>query len=231
MQRIEPAEGLSALLYQPSEVSSPVGLVLTHGLTSSAASMDLLANYLCERGVPVMCPDLPGHILGASTRPMRGFRDACLAVRECAEYARQLWSMPVVLAGHSLGGAASLCIAAELPHIAGAVGITIGLDAGNGFNTPIGQAMRASRRSYLIGCTPEQMLSEVRTAMHGFTGLGGRPLLLVSAKGDVIMSEEEIQQLALQCQPAAQTVQVNATHLTAPDACKVLLLRFISTFN
>lgn len=228
MQRVQPAEDLSALLYQPNEVTSPIGLVLTHGLTSSAASMDLLANYLCEKGVPVMCPDLPGHILGASTRPMHGFSDACLAVQECADYARQLWSMPVVLAGHSLGGAASLCVAAEQPHVAGAVGITIGLDAGRGFNTPIGLAMRASRQSYLVGCTPELMLSEVRSAMHGFTGIGGRPLLLVSARGDVIMSEEEIQQLALQCQPVAQTVQVNATHLTAPDACKVLLLRFLS---
>lgn len=206
--------------------------MLTHGLTSSAVSMDLLANYLCGKGLPVLCPDLPGHLLGASSRQVSGFSDVCLAIRECAEYARQLWSMPLVLAGHSLGGAASLCVTADLPWVTGAVGIAIGIDAGRGFDGPIGQSMRASRSGYLAGCTPELMLAEVRESMHDFRGIGDRPLLLVAAKGDVIMSADEINELATQCQPVATVVEVNATHLAAPDACKALLHRyFLSLFT
>lgn len=189
--------------------------------------MDLLANYLCTKGYAVMCPDLPGHILGASTRPLTCFAEAKQAVIECAEYAKQHWNLPVVLAGHSLGGAASLCAAAELNWVAGVCAIAIGIDAGRGFSGPIGQAMRENRQRYLQGCDAEQILQQVSQAMHAFRGIGDRPTTLVAAKGDVIMTEQEIRELAAQCTPPADVQTVNATHLTAPDACKALLLRFL----
>ncbi len=75
-------------------------VVLVHGAWHGAWCWDLVVEQLGEQQVPVVAVDLPGH--GASTEPLtdlHGHGDAVRAALDAVDG-------PVVLVGHSYGGAA-----------------------------------------------------------------------------------------------------------------------------
>jgi pimeloyl-ACP methyl ester carboxylesterase len=113
-----------------------VGVVLVHGIRTSASMWRPQLEYLGERGNPAVAVDLPGH----GTRRSETFTlDEAFAtidgaVRDAAR------SGPVLLVGHSMGGLLSLEYAGaeDPPPIAGFIGA--GCTA-----IPRGAALRAYR--------------------------------------------------------------------------------------
>ena len=97
-----------------------VGVVLVHGIRTSASMWRPQVEYLAERGTPVIAVDLPGHgtRLPEDFTVDGAFQTIDDAVRELAERG------PVLLVGHSMGGLLALEYAGAdpVPPIAGFVG-------------------------------------------------------------------------------------------------------------
>lgn len=97
-------------------------VVLLHGLFDDHRAFRDLSRRLAALGHAVVAADLPGH--GENPRAAADFDDLCAGV------AAQLPPGPVVLAGHSLGGAVAARLAAARRSVAGLVLIApLGLGA------------------------------------------------------------------------------------------------------
>lgn len=97
-------------------------VVLLHGLFDDHRAFRELSRRLAALGHAVVAADLPGH--GENPRAAADFDDLCAGV------AAQLPPGPVVLAGHSLGGAVAARLAAARRSVAGLVLIApLGLGA------------------------------------------------------------------------------------------------------
>lgn len=135
--------------------------LLVHGFT---CSMDLaitrrVAEGLAGEGLAVLRLDLPGHGKSGGVFAETNFSQFRAAVLAAVAYMRQHLAAPTVLVGHSLGGAAILAAAAEIPE-AKAIA-TIGTPA------DVGEVVR------LIGASPEEVQrtgqADVTIDGHRFT--------------------------------------------------------------
>lgn len=98
------------------------GALVIHGLTSTPASMFVVAEALAEAGFTVEVPLLPGHGTSVEDLHRTGWGDWTAAVdRACADLFARCAS--VVVVGQSMGGTLALWLAAEHPEIAGVVAI------------------------------------------------------------------------------------------------------------
>ncbi len=119
--------------------------LLVHGFT---CSMDLaitrrIAEGLAGEGLAVFRFDLPGHGKSGGEFSESNFTDYRAAVLAAVAYMREQYAAPTVLVGHSLGGAAILAAASEVPE-AKAIA-TIGTPAN------VAEVVR------LIGASPEEV--------------------------------------------------------------------------
>ncbi len=119
--------------------------LLVHGFT---CSMDLaitrrIAEGLAGEGLAVLRFDLPGHGKSGGEFSQSNFTDYRAAVLAAVDYLRAMNAAPTVLVGHSLGGAAILAAASEIPE-AKAIA-TIGTPA------DVAEVVR------LIGASPEDV--------------------------------------------------------------------------
>lgn len=92
--------------------------LLVHGFT---CSMDLaitrrIAEGLAGEGLAVLRFDLPGHGKSGGVFAETNFSDYKAAVLAAVQFMRSQYEAPTVLVGHSLGGAALLAAAAEIPE-------------------------------------------------------------------------------------------------------------------
>lgn len=92
--------------------------LLVHGFT---CSMDLaitrrIAEGLAGEGLAVLRFDLPGHGKSSGEFSEGNFSDYRAAVLAAVAHMRSNYQAPTVLVGHSLGGAAILAAAAEIPE-------------------------------------------------------------------------------------------------------------------
>lgn len=135
--------------------------LLVHGFT---CSMDLaitrrIAEGLAGEGLAVFRFDLPGHGKSGGVFAESNFSQYRAAVLAAVAYMRAKHAAPTVLVGHSLGGAALLSAATDIPE-AKAVA-TIGTPA------DVGEVVR------LIGASPDEILSagaaDVEIDGHRFT--------------------------------------------------------------
>lgn len=88
------------------------GVLLTHGFTGSPSEMRLLGNFLHHKGFTVLAPRLVGH--GSSVQEMEHclWQDWLQSVEDGYFLLRQLCDK-VSIAGLSMGGILSLCLAAR----------------------------------------------------------------------------------------------------------------------
>ena len=88
-------------------------VVLFHGLAANKLIMSYLARSLAELGVLVYVPDLPGH--GRTTGPFaaQNTQDCALSLVRGLAARGLIAPNRTILAGHSMGGAIALRIAAE----------------------------------------------------------------------------------------------------------------------
>lgn len=92
--------------------NSPVSVVLIHGYTGYTGDLYDIARHMHSRGYTMHLPRLPGHgtnsgdFLASDHRMwLRAAVDAYLTAAA--------WGNPVVVMGHSMGGALAACIAAQ----------------------------------------------------------------------------------------------------------------------
>lgn len=119
--------------------------LLVHGYTCSMelAVMRRIAQGLAGEGLAVLRFDLPGHGKSGGAFADSNFSDYRAAVLAAVDHMRRELSAPSILVGHSLGGAALLSAAPEIPE-AKAIA-TIGTPA------DVGEVVR------LIGASPEEV--------------------------------------------------------------------------
>ncbi len=108
---------------EPISGEAQGSVVLLHGLSANKKIMEYMARGFSEQGLRVFVPDLPGH--GRTPGPF-SFSSA----ERCSElFLRQLVvhgsadPAHTILAGHSLGGAIALRLAARIP-VAGVVAVS-----------------------------------------------------------------------------------------------------------
>jgi pimeloyl-ACP methyl ester carboxylesterase len=98
-------------------------LALVHGAGGNHTLWAEVYRGLRDRGVPVLAPDLPGH--GGNRAPARRTIDAC--AEAVAQFLSEIGVVEYAVAGHSLGGAAALALAARAPEgLRGAGAISTG---------------------------------------------------------------------------------------------------------
>ncbi len=86
-------------------------VVLVHGAWHGAWCWSALQSRLDDRGIASMAIDLPGH--GASTLPLGDLHGDAQHVADVLN----AWGRPVVLVGHSYGGAVITEAAVRSPHV------------------------------------------------------------------------------------------------------------------
>ena len=97
----------------------PPLVVLVHGAWHGAWCWAALQAELDRRGVPSLAVDLPGH--GVSPRPIGGLHDDATAIAAVLDHLAAGGAGPIVLVGHSYGGAVITQAAAgrdDIAHLA-----------------------------------------------------------------------------------------------------------------
>lgn len=219
---------LAGLVYTPDGEAQRLGVVLAHGYTASKASMDLLAAYLCGRGYSCLAFDFRGHKLGGSNGELNAASEAVEDLDAAAQWAgAHFGPVPCVLVGHSMGALVSLVLAGQRPEIAGVAAIATGPRPTRGFAGKVGQAMLAQRADYVTGLEPLRLLAQMDELAQGIGALDGRPALFVAARGDVLMKPEKVRELALRVGPTAEYVEVDGSHLEAPDRARGVVANWL----
>ena len=94
-------------------------VVLVHGAWHGAWCWSAVQARLDQRGIASLAVDLPGH--GASSEPLGGLHDDAAAVTALLDHLADRNTGPVVLVGHSYGGAVITQAAAgrdDVAHLA-----------------------------------------------------------------------------------------------------------------
>ncbi len=111
---------LSPLAYAAD--GGPVGVLLIHGYTGSAAETRPMGEYLAGQGLSVRCPLLPGH--GTSPKDLTRIRwQAWTADVEAALRELQDRCDHVFVGGLSLGSLLALWLGVQHPEIAGLIAL------------------------------------------------------------------------------------------------------------
>jgi carboxylesterase len=98
----------------------PVGVLLIHGFTGSAAETRPMGEYLATQGLAVRCPLLPGH--GTTPEDLtRIHRQAWIDEVESALRDLQRRCTAVFVGGLSLGSLLTLWLGAQHPEVAGLI--------------------------------------------------------------------------------------------------------------
>jgi alpha-beta hydrolase superfamily lysophospholipase len=136
-ERVPIPDGLALHLRRWSVGAAPRGnLVLLHGIGGHGGGFAALAGSLASRGWQVWAPDLPGH--GLSPGPRGWVRDWSVLPQALAAVLAHVRSatagQPLLLLGHSLGGAVALDLVLAGPPAAAAPAALVlsnpALDAG-----------------------------------------------------------------------------------------------------
>lgn len=224
------AEGaiLSALLYSPTGASREPFIVLAHGFTGSKESMDPIANYLATKGWRCLTFDFRGHKLGGSTGEMHAAENGRDDLRAVLRHAQEeLGAARTVIAGHSFGGAMALGVAAEDPRTCGVAVLGTSASVVSGFESPAGAALMAQRGDYVRGAPPVQILTEATAlAEKALPGLA-IPVLLVAARGDIIVKPDAVKALAHRLHPLARFVLVDGSHMELPMRARGFLASWL----
>ena len=230
--RVERAEFASAggtvrgLIY--SGGSSETCLVLAHGYSSSKHNLDGLAFYLATEGVRSLAFDFLGHKLGCSSLPLRHARDLCTNVLDAVAYVRNLPGVrSVVVAGHSMGAAASIGAAAESKAIDGVIAMCTALGRSKSLE---GQSMLGglrNRATYVDGPKPEELTAVMDSYTTRVGEIAPRPLLVIAASKDAIVAPSAVRTLFDAAGEPKTFEIVDANHTDCAERAKFVIIRWL----
>lgn len=190
--------------------------------------MDLTASYLAGKGHRALSYDFRGHTLGDSDGELCSAECVVDDLRAAVEYVREaLEDEAPLIVGHSMGGLAALVLAGSEERIRGVVAITVSDTPSAAFSSPIGAAMLAQRAGHISGVPAQRFVLEL-DALAARIGALEVPSLFVAARGDVLATPIAVRRLAERCGAYASVVEVDGSHLEAPDKARGAVGRWIA---
>lgn len=236
---------ICALRYEPAGEARDIAVIHAHGFTAGKYTMDQLAGYLAGHGYSSVTFDFVGHKLGGTAGALRTIDDALQNLRDVLSWVRdELGAARVALVGHSMGAAVSIAVAAEEmraraswsagaapvenARLAGVAVICVGTgDPSRAFATPVGSAMLAQREDHVAGAPAPDILRAIGGLTVQAAALTGLPVLVVAAQRDVLVSPRAAQDLARLA--GAEYVDIDASHVDAPDRARTVVSRWLDS--
>jgi pimeloyl-ACP methyl ester carboxylesterase len=211
---------LSGLVYEPNRPKRRLMAILTHGFTASKESLDLLAAYLCSRGYLSVTYDMRGHKLGGSEGSLYRLEEAVADLLSATVWMQeQSGIVHTALIGHSMGGLLSMAAARQLDSTAGVAAIAISDNPSSGFDSPAGAAMLKQRSDYVEGASAMELIRQSDRLAEEAPRLLC-PLLLVAARGDVLVRTARMRAWAYALGEKASYIEVEGSHQNAPERAK-----------
>ena len=232
LHRVDAGYNSVAVLAYEARRARDVALVVGHGYSSSKQNLDGLCGFLASHGYAVYALDFPGHKLGASGGRLRSIDDLLDAMDAAVRFAREGGATTLYTAGHSMGAATALCVAARDPAIAGAISIATGFGRPTVLDTLAARGVVDLRSSYVDGLTLPEIAHEWQPRLTGLLPrLAGRPTLFVAADRDAMVSRTSVEELhRLAPEPKAlQTVP--SDHTFAGDNSRTVVLQWLNAFH
>lgn len=222
---------LAGLTYEPDTSPRDLCVVLAHGFTASKESMDLLASYLSLRGYPCLTFDFRGHKLGGSTGEIHHAVELVSDLETAITWATRAFHRPrCALVGHSMGALIALLVA-QREEVAGVVAIATGTHPSCGFDTAMGAAMLQQRTDYVLGVPPRILLEQFDSLTQHVEELGPKPALFVATRGDGLVKPARVRELAARVGPQAEFVEVEGSHLEAPDRARGIVAAWLDKIS
>jgi esterase/lipase len=222
---------IAALEYEARRARD-VTLVVGHGYSSSKHNLDGLCAFLAGHGFGVYSLDFPGHKLGASGGRLRTCDDLIDAMAAVVRFARGRGAGEVYAAGHSMGATTALCVAGADPTIAGAISIATGYGRPAVLDALSARGVVDLRSSYVDGLSlPELARAWEPLLDDALVGLGGRPLLVVAAERDGMVSRASVEELFARAAEPKTFVTVASDHTFAGDNSRTAVLQWLSAMH
>lgn len=221
---------IAVLEYEPRR-RRDVTLVVGHGYSSSKQNLDGLCAFLASNGYGVYSLDFPGHKLGSSGGRLRGVGDLLDAMESVVHFARERGAGVLYAVGHSMGATTALCVAGRDPGIAGAVSIATGYGRPSVLDALAARGVVDLRSSYVDGLALPELAHEWEPQLiAALPKLAGRPVLLVAAERDAMVSRGSVQQLHERI-PGSTLASVDSDHTFAGDNSRSTVLQWLNAMH
>ena len=222
---------VAALEYEARRARD-VTLVVGHGYSSSKHNLDGLCAFLASHGFGVYSLDFPGHKLGASGGRLRSCDDLTDAMAAIVRFARARGATDVYTLGHSMGATTALCVAGADPSIAGAVSIATGYGRPAVLDALTARGVVDLRSSYVDGLTLQEVAREWEPMLDdALIGLAGRPVLMVAAERDGMVSRASVEDLFARAGEPKSFVTVASDHTFAGDNSRTAVLQWLNAMH
>ncbi len=230
LHRVDAGFNEVAVLEYEARRARGVTIVAGHGYSSSKQNLDGLCAFLASHGFGVWSLDFPGHKLGASGGRLRSVEDLFDALAAVVRLARERGAQTVYALGHSMGATTALCVAGRDPSLAGVVSIATGYGRPTALDALAARGVVDLRSSYVDGLTLEQVAREWQPHVDAaLPRLAGRPVLLVAAERDGMVSQASVRDLYDRIPGAAKTfATVASDHTFAGDNSRTAVLQWLN---
>lgn len=232
LHRVDAGFNSIAVLEYEARRARDVALVVGHGYSSSKQNLDGLCAFLASHGYAIYALDFPGHKLGASGGRLRSVSDLLDAMDAVVGFARERGAATIYAAGHSMGAATALCVAARDPHIAGAISIATGFGRPTVLDALAARGVVDLRSSYVDGLTLPEVAQEWQPLLTGLLPrLAGRPTLFVAAERDAMVSRMSVEELYGHAPEPKAMETIVSDHTFAGDNSRSAVLQWLNGFH
>lgn len=232
LHRVDAGFNSIAVLAYEARRPRDVTLVVGHGYSSSKQNLDGLCAFLASHGYAVYALDFPGHKLGASGGQLRSVTDLLDAMDAVVRFARERGAATLYAAGHSMGAATALCVAARDPAIAGAISIATGFGRPTVLDALAARGVVDLRSSYVDGLSLPEVAQEWQPLLAGqLPRLAGRPTLFVAAERDAMVSRMSVEELHARAPEPKTMVTIASDHTFAGDNSRGAVLQWLNAFH
>lgn len=200
-----------------------------HGLTAGKYGLDSMASYLAGKGYECITFDFTGHKMGDSDGRLERVEQIVEnALTALENLLKATGAEKAILLGHSMGGVAALGVASARPSLAaGVITLCTGWNPERGFRGALGQTMMHQRADYVDGLPIESLLRELDRLTQALCPMPKLPILCVSGRQDILVSEEQVRQLAEHIGPSAETLSLETTHLEAVEKARGAVVHWL----
>jgi alpha-beta hydrolase superfamily lysophospholipase len=229
LERVRAQHNDVAVLAYEARRPRGVSLVVGHGYSSSKHNLDFMCGFLASHGFGVWSLDFPGHKLGASGGTLRGVDDCVDAMSSVVAHVRANHPGPILTLGHSMGAMTALFTAAADPQIAGAISIATGYGRPSAITALKNVGATDFRSGYVDGVSLPELVEDLDARYdEALPRLAGRPLLVIAAKSDAMVSRASVEDLYARA-PEPKTFEIiESDHTYAGDNARGALLQWLN---
>ncbi|MDQ2991296.1 MAG: lysophospholipase [Candidatus Eremiobacteraeota bacterium] len=229
LERVRARENEVAVLAYEARRPRGVSLVVGHGYSSSKHNLDFMCGFLAGHGFGVWSLDFPGHKLGASGGVLRGVDDCIDAMSAVVEHVRANHPGPILTVGHSMGAMTALFTAAADPQVTGAIAIATGYGRPSAIAALKNVGATDFRSGYVDGVALPELVEGLDARYEeALPKLAGRPLLIVAAKHDAMVSRASVEELYARAPEPKTFETIESDHTYAGDNARGALLQWLN---